>query len=95
MVAGIQYVIEPSIAYLDNEIFEHYGVEIPDASWTWDELIEIARKCTGTDPVTGKQTYGVQLCYTDTQNIFKTIINWQWHIMWCQLRMEKRLQNQP
>jgi ABC-type glycerol-3-phosphate transport system substrate-binding protein len=71
MVAGIQYVIEPSIAYLDNEIFEHYGVEIPDASWTWDELIEIARKCTGTDPVTGKQTYGVQLCYTDTQNIFQ------------------------
>ena len=43
MVAGIQYVIEPSIAYLDNEIFEHYGVEIPDASWTWDELTEFSQ----------------------------------------------------
>ncbi len=71
MVAGIQYVIEPSIAYLDNEILEHYGIEIPDASWTWDDLLEIARKCTGIDPVTGKQTYGVQLCYTDTQNVFQ------------------------
>lgn len=71
MVAGIQYVIEPSIAYIDTEILEHYGVEVPDASWTWDDLIEIAQKCTGTDPVTGKQTYGVQLCYTDTQNIFQ------------------------
>ncbi len=71
MVAGVQYVIEPSIAYLDKDIFEHYGVEIPDASWTWDDLIEIAEKLTGTDPVTGEQTYGVQLCYTHTANIFQ------------------------
>ena len=71
MVAGLQYVIEPSVAYIDTEILEHYGVEVPDASWTWDDLLEIAQKCTGTDPVTGKQTYGVQLCYTNTQNIFQ------------------------
>lgn len=71
MVSGIQYVIEPSIAYIDTEILEHYGVEVPGNDWTWDDLIEIAQKCTGTDPVTGKQTYGVQLCYTDTQNIFQ------------------------
>ena len=71
MVAGIQYVIEPSIAYIDTDILSHYGVEVPDASWTWDDLIAIAEKCTGTDPVTGKQTYGVQLCYTHTQNIFQ------------------------
>ena len=71
MVAGIQYVIEQSIAYVDTDILSHYGVEVPDASWTWDDLIAIAEKCTGTDPVTGKQTYGVQLCYTHTQNIFQ------------------------
>lgn len=71
MVSGIQYVIEPSVAYIDTEILEHYGVEVPTNDWTWDDLIEIAQKCTGTDPVTGEQTYGVQLCYTDTQNIFQ------------------------
>ncbi len=71
MVSGIQYVIEPSIAYVDKEILEHYGVEVPTADWTWDDLIEIAQKCTGIDPVTGKQTYGVQLCYTHTANIFQ------------------------
>ncbi len=71
MVAGIQYVIEPSIAYIDTEILDHYGVEVPDSSWTWDDLIEIAEKCTGTDPVTGEQTYGAQLCYTNNQNIFQ------------------------
>ena len=70
-ISGIQYVIEPSIAYVDKEILEHYGVALPDASWTWDDLIEIAKACTGTDPVTGQQTYGVQLCYTNTQNIFQ------------------------
>lgn len=71
MVAGLQYVIEPSIAYIDTEILAHYGVAVPEANWTWDQLIEIAEKCTGTDPVTGKQTYGVQLCYTNNQNIFQ------------------------
>ena len=71
MVSGIQYVIEPSIAYIDLEILEHYGVEAPTADWTWEDLIEIAEACTGTDPVTGKQTYGVQLCYTNNQNIFQ------------------------
>lgn len=71
MVSGIQYVIEPSVAYIDLEILEHYGVECPTADWTWEDLIEIAAACTGTDPVTGKQTYGVQLCYTNNQNIFQ------------------------
>lgn len=70
-ISGIQYVIEPSVAYVDTEILEHYGVELPDANWTWDDLIAIAQKCTGTDPVTGKQTYGCQLCYTNNQNIFQ------------------------
>lgn len=71
MVSGIQYVIEPSIAYVDLEILEHYGVEAPTSDWTWEDLLEIAQACTGTDPVTGEETYGVQLCYTDTQNIFQ------------------------
>ena len=71
MVSGIQYVIEPSIAYIDLEILEHYGVEAPTADWTWEDLIAIAEACTGTDPVTGNDTYGVQLCYTHTANIFQ------------------------
>ena len=71
MVSGIQYVIEPSIAYIDLDILEHYGVEAPTADWTWEDLIKIAEACTGTDPVTGQETYGVQLCYTHTANIFQ------------------------
>ncbi len=71
MVSGIQYVIEPSVAYIDLEILEHYGVEAPTADWTWEDLIAIAEACTGTDPVTGNETYGVQLCYTHTANIFQ------------------------
>ena len=71
MVSGIQYVIEPSIAYIDLEILEHYGVEAPTADWTWEDLIAIAEACTGVDPVTGNDTYGVQLCYTHNQNIFQ------------------------
>lgn len=36
MVSGIQYVIEPSIAYVDMDILDHYGVEAPTADWTWE-----------------------------------------------------------
>lgn len=63
---GIQYVVDPMIVYLDKEIFEHYGVELPDENWTWDDMLAMAEKMTGTDPVTGKQTYGVQLVETNT-----------------------------
>ena len=68
---GIQYVVNPMIVYLDREIFEHYGVELPDENWTWEDLLSMAEKMTGTDPVTGKQTYGVQLVETNsTSNSF-------------------------
>ena len=65
---GIPYTLQPQIAYLDKQIFEDYGVEVPDASWTWEDMLSLAEKLTGTDPVTGKQTYGVQLDSMDSAN---------------------------
>lgn len=49
-------------------VFDNYGIEIPDASWTWNDMLSLAEKLTGTDPVTGKQTYGVQLDSMDNAN---------------------------
>lgn len=65
---GIPYTLQPQIAYLDKQIFDNYGVEVPDASWTWSDMLALAEKLTGTDPVTGKQTYGVQLDSMDNAN---------------------------
>lgn len=57
-VSGVSYTVTPMLVYLDTEIFKNYGVELPGADWTWEELLAIAEKLTGTDPVTGEQTYG-------------------------------------
>lgn len=57
---GLSYCVNPYYALVDLRILNNYGVEAPDASWTWDDLLSIAQATTGTDPVTGKATYG---CY--------------------------------
>lgn len=67
-VTGIPYTLNPQICYIDKQIFENYGVALPDASWTWEDLLALAEKMTGTDPVTGKQTYGVQVDSMDNAN---------------------------
>ena len=59
---GISYCLNPIVCAIDKQIFEDYGVDLPDSSWTYDDLLEIASKLTGTDPVSGKQTYGVVMC---------------------------------
>lgn len=56
------------ICYLDKDIFEDYGIDLPDENWTWSDLLSMAEQMTGTDPVTGKQTYGVQIDSLDSAN---------------------------
>lgn len=46
-----------SILY-DKKIFDDYGLDYPDETWTWEDVLEAAQKMTGTDPVTGEETYG-------------------------------------
>lgn len=55
---GISYVVDPYFAMLDSKLFEEWGVEMPTADWTWEDLLDLAAKTTGTNPVTGEQNYG-------------------------------------
>jgi len=57
---GLSYCVNPYYALVDLRILEDYGVEAPAYDWTWDDLLAIAQATTGTDPVTGVETYG---CY--------------------------------
>ncbi len=59
-ILGLAMVLGPEVVWVDTEIFEHYGVALPEDDWTYYDLIELAKQLTGTDPVTGEQTYGVQ-----------------------------------
>lgn len=69
-VSGISVTLSPALVYLDTEIFEHYGVELPDSDWTYNDVISLAEQLTGTDPVTGKQTYGLQMFAAGSSNLW-------------------------
>lgn len=69
-VDGVSYTVTPMLVYLDKKIFADYGVELPTADWTWDDLLSLAEKLTGTDPVTGEQTYGYKYTSRVASNNF-------------------------
>lgn len=58
---GLSLTVNPVMCVVDKQILADYGVDLPDSSWTFDDMLEIAEVCTGTDPVSGKQTYGVSM----------------------------------
>ncbi len=66
---GLTVTVNPVMVVVDKEIFEHYGLELPDSeTWTLDDVMELAKAATGTDPVTGKQTYGMGMIEAASAN---------------------------
>ncbi len=72
---GMSYAMNPMIAILDKQIFDNYGVALPDENWTWGDVLALAERMTGIDPVTGKQTWGVQI--VDTDSVGNRFFNYQ------------------
>ena len=58
---GLSYTLNPVVCVVDKEILKNYGVDLPDSSWSLEDMTKIAEQCTGTDPVTGKQTSGISM----------------------------------
>ena len=69
-VSGISVSLNPIVVWCDSEIFEHYGVDLPTGDWTFADMLAIAEKLTGTDPVTGEETYGIQLQAMGQNNLW-------------------------
>lgn len=61
---GLSYTLNPVVCIIDKKILENYSVDIPDSSWTLEDMTNIAKACTGTDPVSEKQTYGISMIKT-------------------------------
>lgn len=70
-VTSVPHTLSPGFMILDKQIFDHYGVAIPDESWTWDTVVSLAESLTGTDPVTGEQTYGFLMPQTGGTGMIK------------------------
>ncbi|NLU26255.1 MAG: sugar ABC transporter substrate-binding protein [Hungateiclostridium thermocellum] len=45
-IYGVPYDMGPMGICLNLDIFEEFGVDIPDEDWTFDDMIEIAKKLT-------------------------------------------------
>lgn len=69
-VSGMPYTVTPLLAYLDTKLFADFGVELPTADWTWEDLLAIAKKLTGTNPVTGEECYGYKFTSRTGSNLF-------------------------
>ncbi|MCU1410089.1 MAG: extracellular solute-binding protein family 1 [Rhodoglobus sp.] len=54
-------------AFINTDIFKQAGVDVPDASWTWDDLIDAANEIgsAGLTNATGAPIYGVDLRVQD------------------------------
>ena len=54
-------------AFINTDIFEKAGVDVPDASWTWDDLIDAANEIgsAGLTTDTGAPIYGIDLRVQD------------------------------
>jgi len=57
-IYGLPYDVACYYIMYDKKLLEQWGVEPPSERPTFKELLEIASKTTGKNPVTGKQNYG-------------------------------------
>jgi len=69
-VSGMPYTVTPLLAYIDTQLFKEFGVELPTADWTWEDLLAIAQKLTGVNPVTGEECYGYKFTSRNGSNLF-------------------------
>jgi hypothetical protein len=64
-VVGLVQRIWPYVIAYDKKIFDDFGVPYLPETYTVEQLVETARKLTGKNPRTGKQTYGIGVAAND------------------------------
>jgi len=73
---GKHYVLTLSknnvLIYYRADLFDKYGIEVPK---TWDELVEAAKKLTGTDEETGIYRYGLGQSFSTQSSDVQLIAN--------------------
>ncbi len=75
-ISGISVVVGICNAVIDKQKFEDFGVELPTTDWTPDDLLSLAEQLTGTDPVTGEESYGIQWIQPGGTNLLFNYISW-------------------
>lgn len=60
-IYGLPLTISCAMIIYDSQLFEEWGVDEPNEDMSFSELVDLAEKMTGTNPVTGKKNYGAYL----------------------------------
>ena len=47
----------PGIMFIDQNVLETFNIETPDTDWTWSEMIDLIKACTGT--INGEKYFGL------------------------------------
>lgn len=64
----------PIVVYLNVDLFERYGVPLPDYDWTWDDFLRIAKRLTRDLDHDGRpDTFGTQI-----RRVFYLWQPWVW-----------------
>ena len=58
-IFGLPISMTGEVFVYDSLLFEQWGVEPPEPGASFQELLEIGKKMTGINPVTGEQNYGL------------------------------------
>ena len=61
MIYGLPLSMTNTPIVYDSVLFEQWGVTPPENGCTFEDLLETAKKMTGTNPVTGEQNYGMYI----------------------------------
>ncbi|MDR0657252.1 MAG: ABC transporter substrate-binding protein [Treponema sp.] len=75
-IFGLPYELSQSCVSYDAEIFRQWGVEPPQEGDSFEILLEKGRKVHGTNPVTGKQNYGMYIRADRTEFIAISFDAW-------------------
>lgn len=70
---ALPYYTGISALFYNEDMFDQAGLLYPDETWTWDDLLEAARKLTRRDGAGVVTTYG-----TDVQVAWDRVILWIW-----------------
>lgn len=57
-IFGLPMTMACNVCVYDKKLFSDWGMKVPDENATMDDLVNMAVKMTGKNPVTGKQNYG-------------------------------------
>ncbi|OGV50734.1 MAG: hypothetical protein A2017_13225 [Lentisphaerae bacterium GWF2_44_16] len=71
---GLPLFYSPLVLYYNKDIFDAYGLQYPDNTWKWDDMVEAASTMTGVNQKVGKwKTFGLGL-YQINKNLLAAMV---------------------